>query len=49
MLVLIAFISLDVSGFADVVEGGEVVIKVNTNHRLLKLARNLSWEAVAWL
>ena len=38
--------SLDVSGFTEAVEGGEVIIKVNTNHRLLKLARNLPWETM---
>lgn len=36
--------SLDVDGFTSRLDGGEVVIKVDTNHRLLKLARQLPWD-----
>ena len=36
--------SLDVDGFTNEVNGGEVVIKIDTSHRLLKLAQNLPWE-----
>ena len=38
--------SLDVNGFTDIFDGGEVIIKVNPEHRLLKLARNLPWDAM---
>lgn len=33
--------SLDVDGFSDETDGGEVLISVNREHRLLKLARSL--------
>lgn len=36
--------SLDVDGFSNEIEGGEVTIKINSDHRLLKLARNLPWD-----
>ena len=36
--------SLDVDGFTKDIEGGEVMIKISSDHRLLKLARNLPWE-----
>ena len=38
--------SLDVDGFTNEVNGCEVVIKIDSNHRLLKLARNLPWDAM---
>lgn len=38
--------SLDVDGFSNEIEGGEVLIPVNREHRLLKLARNLPWDAM---
>ncbi len=38
--------SLDVSGFTNDIEGGVVSITVSHDHRLLKLARNLPWEAM---
>ncbi len=31
--------SLDVDGFTNDIEGGEVIIKISSDHRLLKLAR----------
>ncbi len=36
--------SLDVDGFTNEIEGGEVTIHVDTNHKLLKLARQLPWD-----
>jgi hypothetical protein len=36
--------SLDVDGFTKDIEGGEVTIKISSDHRLLKLARNLPWD-----
>ena len=36
--------SLDVDGFTNEIEGGEVTILVDTNHKLLKLARQLPWD-----
>ena len=36
--------SLDVDGFTNDIEGGEVVIKISSHHRLLKLARNPPWD-----
>ncbi len=36
--------SLDVNGFTNDMNGGEVVIKIDSNHRLLKLARQLPWD-----
>ncbi|NDH69222.1 MAG: hypothetical protein EBY22_15250 [Gammaproteobacteria bacterium] len=36
--------SLDVDGFTKDIEGGEVMIRVSSDHRLLKLARNLPWD-----
>ena len=36
--------SLDADGFTNDIEGGEVVIKIGSDHRLLKLARNLPWD-----
>ncbi len=36
--------SLDIDGFISDIEGGEVVIKISSEHRLLKLARNLFWD-----
>ena len=38
--------SLDVDGFTNEVNGSEVIIKIDSNHRLLKLARNLPWDAM---
>jgi len=38
--------SLDVDGFTNVINGGDVIIKIDFNHRLLKLARNLPWESM---
>ena len=38
--------SLDVEGFTEPVQGGMVTIDVKQNHRLLKLARHLPWEAM---
>ncbi len=38
--------SLDVDGFSNEIEGSEVIIKVDDNHKLLQLARNLPWEAM---
>jgi IS5 family transposase len=37
-------ISLDVDGFAELVNGGVVSIVVDPGHRLIKLAQNLPWE-----
>lgn len=36
--------SLDVNGFTNDMNGGEIVIKIDSNHRLLKLARQLPWD-----
>lgn len=36
--------SLDVDGFTNEIDGGEVNIKIDVNHRLLKLARQLPWD-----
>lgn len=36
--------SLDVTGFKNDMNGGEVVIKIDPNHRFLKLARQLPWD-----
>lgn len=36
--------SLDVDGFTNDVEGSDVIITVDSNHRLLKLARQLPWD-----
>lgn len=36
--------SLDVNGFAELVNGGLVSIVVEPGHRLIKLAQNLPWE-----
>ena len=36
--------SLDVDGFTNDISDGEVSIKVDGNHRLLKLARQLPWD-----
>jgi IS5 family transposase len=36
--------SLDVCGFAELVNGGVVSIVVEPDHRLIKLAQNLPWE-----
>ena len=36
--------SLDVEGFTDDIDGAEVTIKISSEHRLLKLARQLPWE-----
>lgn len=36
--------SLDVDGFTNELIGDEVIIKIDNNHRLLKLARNLPWS-----
>ena len=38
--------SFDSSGFEKEVLGGEVIIKIDSNHRLLKLARNLPWSEI---
>ncbi|STX81236.1 transposase IS4 [Legionella busanensis] len=38
--------SLDVSGFDQEVRGGEVVIKVADDHRLVHLGQHLPWEAL---
>jgi transposase, IS5 family len=38
--------SLDVSGFDQEVRGGEVVIKVGDDHRLVLLSQHLPWEAL---
>ena len=35
--------SLDLDGFTNEIEGSEVTIKISSDHRLLKLARNLPW------
>ena len=37
---------LDVEGLTEPVQGGMVTINVKQNHRLLKLARHLPWEAM---
>ena len=36
--------SLDVNGFTNEINGAEVNIKIDSNHRLLKLARQLPWD-----
>ena len=36
--------SLDVNGFTDEINGGDVVIHIDGKHRLLKLARKLPWD-----
>ena len=36
--------SLDVDGFTNELDGGEVSIRVDNNHRLLKLARQFPWD-----
>lgn len=36
--------SLDVAGFADEINGCGVVIHVDKDHRLLKLAQKLPWD-----
>lgn len=36
--------SLDVEGFTSEIGSGEVTIKISSDHRLLKLARNLPWD-----
>lgn len=36
--------SLDVDGFTNEIEGGDVLITVDSNHKLLKLARQLPWD-----
>lgn len=36
--------SLDVDGFTNDIEGGDVMVKISSDHRLLKLARNLPWD-----
>ena len=36
--------SLDVEGFTNELDGGDVIIKVDDNHKLLKLARQLPWD-----
>lgn len=41
--------SLDVNGFTNIMEGGEVVIKINTDHKLLKLARQMPWNEMLQL
>jgi len=38
--------SLNVDGFTNEIEGSEVIIKVDSNHKLLQLARNLPWESM---
>ncbi len=38
--------SLDVDGFTNELEGSEVLVKVDSNHKLLKLARSLPWDAM---
>lgn len=38
--------SLDVNGFTNELDGCEVVVKIDNNHRLLKLARNLPWDKI---
>lgn len=41
--------SLDVDGFTNAIEGGDVIIGVDQNHRLLKLARQLPWDEMLTL
>ena len=36
--------SLDVNGFTDEINGGDVIIHVDHDHRLLMLARKLPWD-----
>lgn len=36
--------SLDENGFEEEVVGGQVVIEVDNNHKLLKLARSIPWQ-----
>jgi IS5 family transposase len=36
--------SLDVDEFAKDIEGGEVMIKISSDHRLLKLVCHLPWD-----
>lgn len=36
--------SLDVDGFTKDIDGGDVTIKVDSNHKLLRLARQLPWD-----
>ena len=36
--------SLDVNGFTDKINGSDVVLHVDQDHRLLKLARQLPWD-----
>lgn len=36
--------SLDVEGFTNELDGGDIIIKVDDNHKLLKLARQLPWD-----
>jgi len=36
--------SLDTEGFSEPIQGGKIVITITPEHRLLKLARHLSWE-----
>ena len=38
--------SLDVDGFTNDLEGGDVLIAIDSNHRLLKLARLLPWDGM---
>lgn len=41
--------SLDVDGFTNEIDGGNVIIRVDKNHRLLKLARQLPWDEMLTL
>lgn len=36
--------SLDVDGFTNMIEGGDVLIKISTDHKLLKLASQMPWN-----
>lgn len=38
--------SLDVDGFTNILEGRDVVIKISSDHKLLKLARQLPWNTM---
>ena len=33
-----------IDGFTNYIEGGDVMVKISSDHRLLKLARNLPWD-----
>lgn len=37
-------LSLDVDGFTDEIEGGDIIVSIHRDHRLLKLARHLPWD-----